>query len=169
MHSEKNKAVFLDRDGVLNREQGNYVSHLEDFIINDGVVEALKIFLEKKYLLIVISNQGGISKGICTKQEVDYLHLHLQRALSNQGVLLSEIYYCPHHPEITNCICRKPDSQLLEKAMARFNIDPAKSYFIGDADRDMQAGHKAGVKCIRVESNRSLMEVVNQVSERNSL
>jgi len=163
MHSEKNKAVFLDRDGVINRELGNYVTHLEDFIINDGVVEALKLFQEKKYILIVISNQGGIAKGICTKEQVDYLHLHLERALKNKGILLSEIYYCPHHPDITNCICRKPDSQLLEKAMARFNIDAGHSYFIGDAERDMLAGEKAGVQTIRVEVNQSLMEIVRQI------
>jgi D-glycero-D-manno-heptose 1,7-bisphosphate phosphatase len=163
MRSEINKAVFLDRDGVLNREQGNYVTHLEDFIINDGVTEALKIFQQKKYLLIVISNQGGISKGICTQQQVDYLHLHLQRALANSGIVISEIYYCPHHPDVTNCICRKPDSQMLEKAMARFSIDPEKSYFIGDADRDMEAGHRAGVKTIKVEANQSMMEIAEQV------
>lgn len=164
MPSEKNKAVFLDRDGVINREQSRYVTHLEDFIINEGVVEALKIFRDKNYLLIVISNQGGISKGICTKEQVDYLHLHLQRVMKNKGIEISEVYYCPHHPDVTNCICRKPDSQMLEKAMARFNIDPLQSYFIGDADRDIEAGIKAGVTTIKVEANQSLMEVVGLVS-----
>ncbi|MCX6275540.1 MAG: HAD family hydrolase [Bacteroidetes bacterium] len=163
MPSERNKAVFLDRDGVINREQSRYVTHLEDFIINDGVVEALKIFRDKNYLLIVISNQGGISKGLCTKEEVDYLHLHLQRVMSNKGIEISEVYYCPHHPDVTNCICRKPDSQMLEKAMARFNINPLQSYFIGDAERDIEAGKKAGVKTIKVEANQSLMEVVGWV------
>jgi D-glycero-D-manno-heptose 1,7-bisphosphate phosphatase len=164
MPSEKNKAVFLDRDGVINREQGNYVTHLEDFIINDGLVGALKEFRRKNYLLIVISNQGGISKGICTQQQVDYLHLHLVRALKNKGVELAEIYYCPHHPDVTKCICRKPDSLLLEKAMARFNIDPLRSYFIGDADRDMEAGHRARVTPIRVTANRPLTEIMNQIT-----
>jgi D-glycero-D-manno-heptose 1,7-bisphosphate phosphatase len=163
MHSDKKKAVFLDRDGVINREIGNYVTHLEDFIINDGVVEALKIFQEKNYLLIVISNQGGISKGICTREQVDYLHLHLDRSMKNHGIVIQEIYYCPHHPENTNCICRKPDSQLLEKALARFNIDATLSYFIGDAERDMLAGEKAGVKTIRVEVNQSLLKIAGSI------
>ncbi len=163
MPSEKNKAVFLDRDGVINREQTRYVTHLEDFIINDGVVEALKIFRDKNYLLIVISNQGGISKGICTKEQVDYLHLHLQRVMRNKGIEISEVYYCPHHPDVTSCICRKPDSQMLEKGMARFNIDPLQSYFIGDADRDIEAGKKVGVTTLKVEANQSLMEIVGMV------
>ena len=163
MHSEKTKAVFLDRDGVLNRETGNYVFNLEDFIINDGVVEALKIFQEKNYLLIVITNQGGISKGICTREQVDYLHMHLQRAMKNNGIILQEIYYCPHHPDHTNCICRKPESQLLEKAMARFNIDALQSYFIGDAERDILAGEKAGVTTVKVNVNQSLVEIAGQI------
>ncbi len=164
MPSEKNKAVFLDRDGVLNREIGDFVFNLEDFIINDGVVEALKIFQEKNYLLIVISNQSGISKGLYTKEQADYLHLHLERALNKNGITLIEIYYCTHHPDFTNCICRKPDSLLLEKALARFNIDASLSYFIGDADRDMQAGHKVGVNTIKVVANSSLMEVVGRIT-----
>ncbi len=163
MHSEKRKAVFLDRDGVLNREMGNYVAHLEEFIINDGVIPALEIFSRKNYLLIVISNQGGIAKGLCTKEEVDYLHLHLERSLKLRGIVLSEIYYCPHYPEVTACICRKPGSLMLEKAIARFNIDAANSYFIGDADRDIEAGVKAGVQTIKVRSNQSLMEIVDRI------
>ena len=160
---KKSKAVFLDRDGVINRESGNYIQNLEDFIVNDGLVEALATIQRKGYLLIVISNQGGISKGICTQQEVDYLHLHLQRMMMNKGIELSEIYYCPHHPDVTACICRKPDSQMLEKAMARFSIDADQSYFIGDADRDIEAGKKAGVKTIRIESNQSLLEILGVI------
>lgn len=157
------KGIFLDRDGVINEERGAYTWLLEDFKLNEGVVEALKIFLEKKYLLIVISNQGGIAKGICKKEEVDYLHLHLTRMLKSKGVELTEIYYCPHHPDFGNCLCRKPGSLLLEKAIARFNINASLSYFIGDADRDVEAGEKAGVKTIKVLPNSSLMQVIHLV------
>src|SRR6185436_20661648 len=134
-----NKAVFLDRDGVVNVERGEYTWLLEDFKLNDGLIEALKIFLEKKYQLIIISNQGGIAKGLYKKEEVEYLHLHLVRILKNQGIELVEIYYCPHHPDFGECICRKPDSLLLEKAIARFHIRASESYFIGDTDRDVEA------------------------------
>ncbi len=163
MRSEKNKAVFLDRDGVINAERGDYTWLLEDFKLNEGLIEALKVFQQKKYLLIVISNQSGIAKGIYTKEEVEYLHLHLVRALKNQGIELAEIYYCPHHPDVSKCICRKPDSLLLEKAIARFQVDAVKSYFIGDAERDIQAGEKAGVKAIKIQPNSSLMNVIHLV------
>ena len=154
-----NKAVFLDRDGVINRERGDYTYQLEDFVLND-IIEALQIFQEKGYLLIVISNQSGISKGIYTHEQVNYLHLHLERVLKNNGIKLTEIYYCPHHPDYSKCLCRKPDSLLLEKAIARFNINPAASYFIGDALRDITAGKKAGVKTILIEPNSFLKKVL---------
>lgn len=157
------KAIFLDRDGVINEERGEYTWLLEDFKLNEGLVEALKVFLEKKYMLIVISNQSGIAKGVYKKEEVEYLHLHLGRVLKKHGIELAEIYYCPHHPDFGKCLCRKPGSLLLEKAIARFQIDPSLSYFIGDADRDVEAGEKAGVKTIKVEPNSSLMNVIHLV------
>ncbi len=158
-----NKAIFLDRDGVINVERGDYTWLLEDFKLNDGLIEALKIFLERNYHLIVITNQGGIAKGLYKKEEVEYLHLHLARVLRNHGIELTEIYFCPHHPDTGNCICRKPGSQLLEKAIARFNVDASSSYFIGDADRDVEAGKKTGVKTIKIDPNSSLMSVIHLV------
>ena len=148
---------------MLNLERGDYTWQLEDFKLNEHVIDALKIFQDRKYLLVVISNQGGIAKGIYTKEHVEYLHLHLFRVLKNHGIVLQEIYYCPHHPGISKCICRKPDSLLLEKAIARFNINTANSYFIGDAERDVEAGKKAGVVTIQIRPNSSLMDVIHLV------
>ena len=159
----RNKAIFLDRDGVLNRERGDYTWLLEDFVLNEGVVEALSEFQRRGYLLIVISNQGGIAKGMYTAAETDYLHLHLDRVLRNKGIELAEIYYCPHHPSTGNCLCRKPGSLLLEKALARFRLDAGLSYFIGDTQRDAEAGARAGVTPILIQPNSSLMEVLSVV------
>src|SRR5437763_9574421 len=105
---KKNKAVFLDRDGVINYERGEYTYLLEDFKFNEGVVEALQKLQKKNFLLIIISNQSGIAKGIYTKEQLEYLHLHIERVLKNHAIILTEIYYCPHHPDISKCICRKP-------------------------------------------------------------
>ena len=91
------------------------------------------------------------------------MHLQLMRNLENSGITLTEIYYCPHHPDYSNCLCRKPGSLLLEKAIARFRIDASSSYFIGDADRDVEAGKKSGVRTIRIEPNSSLMNVLHLV------
>ena len=162
--SEKKKAVFLDRDGVINRERGEYTYLLEDFKFNDGVIEALQKLIEKEFLLIVISNQSGIAKGIYTKEQLDYLHLHIERVLKNKGITITEIYYCPHHPDYSKCLCRKPESLLLEKAIARFDIDPSHSWFIGDAERDVEAGRKVGVNTILIPPNSSLLKIVEQIS-----
>lgn len=157
------KAIFLDRDGVLIRERGDYTWQLEDMKINDGVDEALKTFSAAGFLLIVISNQSGISKGLYTKENTDYLHLHLDRFFQNKGVYIKEFYYCPHHPSVSNCLCRKPDSLLLEKAMSRFRINASESWFVGDADRDIEAGIKAGVRTFKIDVNGSLPEAAETI------
>src|ERR1035437_10328277 len=135
-----NKAIFLDRDGVINQERGHYTFGLDEFILNDGLFEALKAFQDKGFLLIVITNQGGIAKGLYSHKDVAILHNYLIEILAENGIHLTEIYYCPHHPDIGKCLCRKPNSLMLEKSIARFDIDAAKSYFIGDNDRDIIAG-----------------------------
>ena len=143
-----NKAIFLDRDGVLNLDFRNYHFRLDDFTILPGVFDVLKTFQQKGYLLIIISNQGGIGKGLYKISDTEKLHKFLIDEAFNNGVTFTEIYYCTHHPETSNCICRKPESLLVEKSIARFNINPSKSYFIGDRERDVQAGEACGVKGI---------------------
>jgi D-glycero-D-manno-heptose 1,7-bisphosphate phosphatase len=158
-----NKAVLLDRDGVINRERDDYTYRIEDFIILPDVVPALKVLQEKGYILIIISNQGGIGKGVFTIPDVEKMHGHLLEYLIKNGIYIKEIYYCPHHPDSGNCICRKPDSEMVEKALARFDIDRDKSYFIGDKERDVLAGKKVGVKGILIKSNTSLLDAIKTI------
>jgi D-glycero-D-manno-heptose 1,7-bisphosphate phosphatase len=158
-----NKAIFLDRDGVINRERGEYTFLKDDFILTAGLIDALKILIEKGYLLIVITNQGGIAKDIYSFYDVENIHNYLKTTLEKEDIKLTEIYYCPHHPDLGKCLCRKPGSLMLEKAIARFNIDASKSYFIGDNDRDIEAGIGAGVQTIKIESNSSLSAITNQI------
>jgi len=158
-----NKAVFLDRDGVINRDISDYTYRLEDFKILEGVIEAMKIFRDKGYKMIVITNQGGIGKKLYTHKDVHILHDHLIKILAAENIHLDEIYYCPHHPVSSNCLCRKPGSIMIEKALARFEIDPKQSYFIGDMDRDVEAGINAGVTPVKIESNTSLMKITGLI------
>lgn len=163
MQSELYKAVFLDRDGVLNVERGDYTWLLEDFRLNDGIGEQLLRLQASGYRLIVISNQGGIGKGLYSKEDVDFLHGQLIRVLAASGVTLDEIYYCPHHPATSKCICRKPESQMIEKAIARFSLKASDCWFIGDTPRDGEAALKAGVKPILIHSNSPLGPVVDLI------
>jgi len=112
------------------------------------------------YLLIIVSNQSGIGRGLFKIEDTEKLHASLLKKLKKENIHIEEIYYCVHHPETGNCLCRKPDSLNVEKALARFNIDPFLSYFIGDKERDVLAGEKVGVKGILMESNSSLVKAI---------
>lgn len=143
-----NKCVFLDRDGVLNEDRPDYVYRVEDFIIPPGVPEALRLLKEAGYLLIVITNQAGIAKGLYTRADVMACYQYLQEQC---GYVIDDIYYSPHHPKFNSeSLTRKPGSLLLEKAMAKYNIGPDESWMIGDALRDMQAGRRVGVRTVRI-------------------
>lgn len=147
------KCVFLDRDGVLNEDRTDYVYRIEDFVIPDGVVEGLRQLKNAGYLLIVITNQAGIAKGLYTRDDVMRCHNYFQERC---GHLIDDIYFSPHHPDYdTRSLTRKPDSLLLEKAIAKYNIDPAQSWMIGDAARDMHAGKRVGVRTVHVRQTPS--------------
>lgn len=159
------KAVFLDRDGVLcDNSTYYYITRKEEFKLNPGVTEALSIFRDRGYMLIVITNQGGISTGHNTMENVERVHQYMRDLLQKEGITIDEIYYCPHHIDNENCLCRKPLPLMLEKGLARFRIDPGASYFIGDSDRDIEAGKAAGIPSILVKSNGNLMEVVELIN-----
>lgn len=156
-----NKAIFLDRDGIINEEIGDYVKRFEDFKLLPHLAETLKNYQSQGFLIIVITNQGGLAKGLYTVTELNKMHQYFLNEMEKVGVTITEIYYCPHHPDFNgNCLCRKPGSLLVEKAMAMFNIDPKASYFIGDRPRDAEAGEKVGVKGILVPSNTLLKNVL---------
>jgi len=142
-----NQAVFLDRDGVLNEEMGDYVWTPERFRICPGVPESLARLKAAGYHLIVVTNQAGIAKGLYGRDDVLACHDILQQACDYQ---LDALYYSANHPSVSESIFRKPDSGMLEKAVARFRLDPARCWLVGDRARDMEAGAKLGVKGILV-------------------
>ncbi|MDB5269606.1 MAG: D,D-heptose 1,7-bisphosphate phosphatase [Hymenobacter sp.] len=143
----KNKAVFLDRDGVLNEEIGTYVWQPEKFIIIPGVPESLARLKAAGYLLIVVTNQAGIAKKLYTAAEVRACHAKLQAACDN---VIDALYFSNAHPSVSESILRKPGSGMLEKAVARFNLDPAQCWIVGDRLRDMEAGANIGIRGILV-------------------
>ncbi|HTD99784.1 MAG TPA: HAD family hydrolase [Mucilaginibacter sp.] len=160
----KNKAVFLDRDGVLNKEMGDYVCRLEDFHVLEQNIEPLKTLQEKGYLLIVATNQGGLAKGWYTEDELAKMHAHLKEVYAQHGVEFTDIFYCPHHPDFSeDCDCRKPKPGMLLQGIAKYNIDPTKSYFIGDRERDVEAGTAAGVKGILINSDQPISDVLDLI------
>jgi len=157
------KVIFLDRDGVINFEPGTYTYQVEKFIIVDGLFEALKKLQNKGYEFIVITNQGGISKGIYNHTDVEYVHEHMKQKFNEAGIDILDIYYCPHHDVNEKCICRKPGSLMLEKAIARYDVDKSTAYFIGDSSRDMVAASGAGIQGIEITKNDNLNNYISQI------
>ena len=148
MSETKTKCVFLDRDGVLNEDCTNYVYNLKDLVIPEGVPEALQMLKDAGFLLVVVTNQAGIAKGLYTAENVYMIHQAMQEASGNA---LDDLYFSPYHPQNSGIsLSRKPGSLMLEKAIAKYDIDPSQSWMVGDRDRDMEAGKNAGVRTIHI-------------------
>lgn len=157
------KAVFLDRDGVINRELGQYVTRFDEFHLLPHALPGIRQLMDNDYMVVVITNQGGIAKGLYTREDLNAMHTYLQNTCMEYCGRPLVLYVCPHHPDFGKCLCRKPDSLLIEKALARYDIDASQSYFIGDRDRDIQAAQKAGVKGLLIESNQDWSQLVQGI------
>ena len=140
--------VLLDRDGVINEDRDNYVYLPSHFKILPGVVEAIHALDDADYGIIVVTNQAGIAKGLYTREDVYRLHRRFQQACDG---LILHFYYSPWHPVQTESLSRKPGTLMFEKAIAKFNIDPASSWMVGDRDRDLLPAKKLGLNTIQVK------------------
>ena len=151
-----NHAIFLDRDGTLNEDPG-YISDPEKVVLLPETGEALSLFKKYGFLLIIISNQSGIARGMMTNKEVDAVNDKINTLLSEYKVKVDAFYYCPAHPDYSSaedCDCRKPSPKLVFEAVKEFNMDREKSYFVGDAVSDIQCGKNAGIKTILVRTGK---------------
>lgn len=142
----KNKAAFFDRDGTINVDTG-YLHEPEKLVFVPGVPELIRRCNNEGYLVIVVTNQSGIARGMFNEEQMQALHEDMNLRLKKEyGAHIDAFYYCPHLPEITGeCDCRKPKPGLFLKALADYNIDPAISLSFGDSPRDEQASRAAGI------------------------
>jgi D-glycero-D-manno-heptose 1,7-bisphosphate phosphatase len=145
-----NKCIFLDRDGVLNQDLEGYLFQTELLEYPEGVKEGLAELKDAGFLLIVITNQAGIAKGLYTASEVEKIHRQMNEVYDG---VLDDLFFAPHHEDYTTrSLSRKPGSLLIERATAKYRIDLAQSWMIGDNERDIEAGSKAGVRTILLKS-----------------
>jgi D-glycero-D-manno-heptose 1,7-bisphosphate phosphatase len=145
-----NKALFLDRDGVVNEDLG-HVHKIEDFHFTDGIFEICRAALDKGYLLIIVTNQAGIAKGYYSEAEYEQLTRWMLERFSENGAAIAEVFYCPYHPECEaaeyrrDSFDRKPNPGMFFKARDKFGLDLGASIVVGDKSSDMEAGRRAGV------------------------
>ncbi|AZL15672.1 D-glycero-alpha-D-manno-heptose-1,7-bisphosphate 7-phosphatase [Rickettsiales endosymbiont of Stachyamoeba lipophora] len=140
------KALFLDRDGVINVDFG-YVYQIDNFEWQEGIFDLCSKAIEKGYLIIIITNQSGIARGYYTEKDLSKLHNWMTQEFQANNIHITEIYYCPHHPEIDQemCNCRKPASGMFEKAIQDYNIDVSQSIMIGDKETDLIPAKKLNI------------------------
>ncbi|MFA6554495.1 MAG: HAD-IIIA family hydrolase [Candidatus Paceibacterota bacterium] len=162
-----NKAIFIDRDGVLNRKprEHDYVKNFSEFFWNDGAQDLIKEFKTRGFLVIVISNQQGIAKGKVSEKFIEDLHKKMNEDLKTIGTNIDGFYYCPHL-ESEGCVCRKPSPGLLFKAEYDYKIDMSRSFMIGDSKSDIEVGDRAGCFTIQIETDliggRSVLDKIMQ-------
>jgi len=145
-----NKAMFLDRDGVINKDFVDYAYSLDKFFILPGVIEAINLIKKNGYIIVVVTNQSGIAKGIYTKEDMQVCHDYLQEQVNHQ---IDKIYYSPWHESVSKSLSRKPGTLMFEKAISKFDVDVSKSWMIGDKPRDLTPAIKMGLKTIQVDGN----------------
>lgn len=161
----KQRAVFLDRDGTINRYVG-FLRNIDDFELLDGIAEAVRAINRSGYLTIVATNQPVIARGEVTWEQLDEIHRKMETLLGQYGAYIDDIFVCPHHPDKgfpgeipeykVDCDCRKPKPGLLLRAAEKYNIDLASSWMVGDSGRDTEAGQAAGCSTFLLSKDSSV-------------
>lgn len=164
------KAVFFDRDGVLNVDKA-YLYKIEELEWVDGAVEAVAYLTRMGYLVFVVTNQSGIARGYYTVAEMETLHRHMAAEIAAGGGKIEKFYYCPHLPTGTvaeyavDCACRKPKPGLILQALREYAVDTEKSFLIGDKKRDVEAAEAAGIKGYLFEQG-DLLDFVKRIATK---
>jgi D-glycero-D-manno-heptose 1,7-bisphosphate phosphatase len=170
-----NKALFLDRDGVINVDHG-YVGHYADFQYIDGIFALIRRYQDSGFVPVIVTNQSGIARGYYTESDFCLLMERVQQDFSEHGIHQVRVYHCPHHEQgsvaqfARPCDCRKPAPGMLIKAQQELNIDVARSVMIGDSWRDIVAADAAGVRRSFYLTNNSItQEMLKELDEKHSV
>ncbi|GHT91516.1 hypothetical protein FACS1894140_2250 [Spirochaetia bacterium] len=168
----KQKAVFLDRDGTINKLNG-FITKPEDFELIDGTAEAIRKINSAGYLVIVITNQPVIARGEASLDDLEHIHNKMEAELGRAGAYVDDIFFCPHHPDKSfpgerpeykiDCGCRKPKPGMLLQAAVKYNIDLSRSYMVGDDERDVKAGLGAGCKTVLLTADTGFAEFADKL------
>lgn len=140
------KALFLDRDGVINKEK-NYLYKIEDFEFIDGVFETCRFFQNNGFYIIIITNQAGIARGKYSVEDFKRLTEFMISEFKKEDIIINDVFYCPHHPDYSGvCDCRKPKPKMILDAKKKYDLSLSQSLLVGDKNSDIEAGMSAGIK-----------------------
>ena len=137
------KALFLDRDGIINVDHG-YVSKINDFTFTKGIFELLHLFMKKEYLIFIITNQSGIGRGYYSVEDFQHLTDYMLNVFKEKDIHIQEVQYCPHAPE-KNCHCRKPNTGMIEEILKAYPVDLSNSWLMGDKQSDIDLANQANI------------------------
>ena len=158
------RAVFLDRDGVINKERTDYVKNIQELEILPNVAEPIKKLKTAGFLIVVVTNQSAVNRGFAKHENIKEIHNRIQEFLKRNETLIDAFYYCPHRPD-ENCSCRKPQPGLIIRAAVELKIDLKSSWLIGDNSTDLQAAKSAGCKAIKIGDGIGLDAAVQLILE----
>jgi D-glycero-D-manno-heptose 1,7-bisphosphate phosphatase len=170
-HAQASPAVFLDRDGTINDDVG-YLTDLASLHIYPYAPDAIRLLRRAGFAIIVVTNQGGIARGLMTEAFVQDTHRRMADRLERAGAMVDDWFYCPHHPAsvmaglATPCVCRKPGIAMPLEAAARHGLDLQRSWVIGDHWRDVQMGHAAGMRAVLLRTGHGLDQEATRASDQ---
>ncbi|MBD3260474.1 MAG: D-glycero-beta-D-manno-heptose 1,7-bisphosphate 7-phosphatase [Candidatus Altiarchaeales archaeon] len=144
-------AVFLDRDGTINKQVRGYLTRVDEFEFAEDALQSLKKLKDSGFLLVVVTNQSAVGRGLISEKHLKEINTYMRSELQVRGVLLDGIYSCPHTPQ-QKCSCRKPEIGLIKKAERELNIDPATSFMVGDKTTDIKCGQNANLTTILLKT-----------------
>ncbi|MGB2706257.1 MAG: HAD family hydrolase [Candidatus Omnitrophota bacterium] len=158
------KTIFIDRDGVINKDPGgwtehNYVTRWEDFHFLPNSIKAMKKLNEAGYGIVIVSNQAGVNKGYYTKEKLNEINQRMLGEMEKNGVKVKKVYYCVHQ-DSDDCDCRKPKTGLFKQAEKELGVTAAGNFFIGDGKMDVEAGAGMGMRTILVLSGKTNLEKI---------
>ena len=164
-YSKARKAVFLDRDGVINRNLNKYVLSIESVQIIPRSLQAIANLAKSEYAVVIVTNQSAIGRGLITEEIAQNINNFILEKIQSTNGIIDGIYLCPHHPK-TPCVCRKPNPGMLIQAAAELNLDLENSWLVGDAITDIQAAIAANVKPVMVGTGRGTEQAANLNSDK---
>ncbi|UCD33841.1 MAG: D-glycero-beta-D-manno-heptose 1,7-bisphosphate 7-phosphatase [Desulfobacterales bacterium] len=159
------KTVFLDRDGVINKDSSEYIKSWAEFEFLPGSLEAIRQLTLNQFEIIIITNQSAVNRKLITKGNLEYLHNRLHKAVASKGGQIRDIFFCPHTPEEA-CTCRKPKTGLIYRAQQKHQIDLASSAMVGDSAKDIECARNAGCRYAILVKTGNGIEAVNILNNK---